>query len=260
MDEEAYTGLRALLQLSLDFANQVLEERINASATNFSQQVGAMLFLTQADHAEAVFRLGNHRDAALIARSMFEGQCTCRWLDNMPDEREDRCKAWLANSWVLDWNYFLERKKKDITSVTLDEENEIKAGLDQFGPLVMTKAAQEALKAGKPLPDSPYNLRPVPDIFSICRDHLQAPALYETYARLSEWAHFRLSGLALTWITTPGKRSYQPVDYGWSCWCLTICICGLLDATTFLDDAFGARRTAQISALYDQLLAIRRND
>lgn len=194
------------------------------SATPESRGSGPFAFLVafflwkQLDHADAILRLGVHRDADLIARSMIEGLCQLKWAAQDPDERGDR---WRRFTWVHDWR-LLQKKVRAGVPVSARLRRRIEEGVAKHAADFLKKRK----KTGSGRPPGPNASTTDPyvthwsrtSVNALC-SAVQARPLYEwAYAQFSDWHHWspggfvratRRSGNRIT-FTEPNEEDALP--------------------------------------------------
>src|SRR5205807_1568750 len=150
----------------------------------------------EAEHLRSILalvRAGQYRDAVLIARSMIEGVALLTWAAREPSTRP---ALWRKFAWIEHWRLMQEQVRSGELLDPLErntvEEQVLKVG-DQF----LSRAAQDALRAGAALPADPYwpywhEGKSVAKIFQ----ELQGVPLYQyVYSASSRCIHWSPRGL-----------------------------------------------------------------
>jgi|Deesub1362A_J573_1020465.scaffolds.fasta_scaffold04188_2 hypothetical protein len=163
----------------------------------------------QLEHLRAVCTLVDaryHKDAALIARTMFEGLCGLLWAAQKP---EDRPLLWRRFSIIDDFRIV----DPAVWKANPQAAQELKGKLKKYGPLFYTKEAKQAEKQGKPLPRDPYwrrwsENRPVKDL---C-EKVKAGILYDhIYKDVSCWIHWSPRGIG-RWLEVEDLQVKYKID------------------------------------------------
>lgn len=136
------------------------------------------------DHADAMLRLGVHRDVELSARSMIEGLCQLKWAGQDPEARADR---WLRFVWVQDWR-LLQKKLRDGLEVSDEERRRIEAGVQKY----CTDFKKNKVRPGA---DPFIRHWSGKSVAELCAD-VDGTPLYEwPYAGFSDWHHWSPGGV-----------------------------------------------------------------
>lgn len=265
---EAYPIMRTILTNALIIKDEILNVGLNTRADDFRAQVAAMFFLTQAQHAHSILAMEFHRDAALIARSMYEGDLKLRWLLSNPDS-DFKARQWHAQGWRVDYENLHRRREMNRTCQVFSDaeesqfrtdEKEILQGIQHFQDLLLTEDGKAALLAGNRLHSRAF--QPVfPSVEAMCNRLGFDSTYYNHYRSMSEYSHFGSSGLSQIWKIDAklAKRSIIMEEKTWSCWCLSIgsfSFLGSMAATNSL--VYGNRYEERIQELITQLGEIRR--
>lgn len=141
----------------------------------------------QTDHADAILRLGTHRDTELIARSMIEGLCQLKWAAQDPDVRGDR---WRRFAWVHDWR-LLQKRLQASLPVSADERRRIELGVEQYGKDFKTRKARAKVAKGATPPADPYVAHWAgAAVAELCAAVGGTPLYDWPYAHFSDWHHW----------------------------------------------------------------------
>ena len=154
----------------------------------------AFFLWKQLDHADAIVKLGLHRDADLIARSMIEGLCQLKWAAQDPDERGDR---WRRFTWVHDWR-LLQKKLGAGLPVPARLRKRIEEGVGKHAADFLKKKSKKG--SGPHTSPSPSATDPYvthwsgTTVAALCSS-VQARPLYEwAYSQFSDWHHWSPGG------------------------------------------------------------------
>lgn len=150
----------------------------------------------EAEHLRSILalvRAAQYRDAVLIARSMIEGLALLTWAAREPSTRP---ALWRRFAWIEDWRLMREQARSGEPLDPL-ESNTVEEQVLKFGDHFLSRAAQDALRAGASLPADPYwpywhEGKSVAKIFQ----ELQGVPLYQSvYSATSRWIHWSPRGL-----------------------------------------------------------------
>ncbi len=173
--------------------------KISASGTYASMVV--FYAWKQEDHADAVLRLGKHRDVQLVARSMIEGLCQLKWAAGDPEVRAER---WRLFGFVHDWR-LMQRNLGAGKEVPPDTRHRIEQGLAAHGHLFeFTDAARRKQKGKDPYMPHWSGL----SAYRIC-EAVKGQKLYDSgYTAFSDWHHWSPGGLLKAVKAEGQKRSF----------------------------------------------------
>ena len=178
--------------------------KVSAAGT-FAELVIAFCW-KQEDHADAILKLGKHRDVQLVARSMIEGLCQLKWAANDPDARAER---WRLYAWVHDWR-LLRRDDRAGRAVPVLTRQRIEEGIATHGHLFETRKAAERRRQGKPVADPYVRHWSGQTIAEICAE-VKGQRLHEwPYADFSDWHHWSPGGVVRAFKADGRKISFPP--------------------------------------------------
>jgi hypothetical protein len=186
----AIPRLRGRLQELVDLGDQMSVGARFSVADHFAF-MGVFFLAKQREHAVGIWKLEDHPDAALIARSMMEGRWQMRWASEDPNNRGER---WRDFSILYDW-----RVLRDKLGAGVEVEPERIRRVESRLPEVegfLSPRAREARARGGPMPDDPYlrtwTGKSVRDLAEAC-DGLELYA--SLYADFSDRHHWSPGGL-----------------------------------------------------------------
>ena len=245
---EAYIAMRGVLTDALGIQEEVLNAGLNTSPTDFRAQAAAMFFMTQADHARSILAMELRRDAALIARSMYEGDLKLRWLLSNPDFPEDsdfKAKQWHAQGWRVDYESLYRRRDRltQYRALTDEEESkfqtekrELLHGIEHFQDFLLTEVGKQWLLAGARLSSQAFQ-KVFPAVETMCQRLGFDATYYDHYRSMSEYSHFGLAGISQIWKfdTESARRSIVVEEPIWSCWCLSMAGFSFLGSMAAID-------------------------
>lgn len=224
----------------------------------------ALTFVTkQREHLRSVQTLlatRAHRDALLIARTMFEGMAILLWAFRGKPERTD---LWFWYGAILDWR---QLRKKEEAGIPVDPQDwaALKPHLDKHGPNYYQEKVRDRIREAErngttyELPDDPWrNKWNTADLASMLTEIDGRDAYDLIYRQVSEWIHWGARGIL---------RAMQPTDWGtagfaeedWRAAVLALqtgCQ-SLLQSLEVLDDHFSLRMAQDLVTLEETRLAI----
>lgn len=194
-------------QLTL-IVNEMLQQAIPYKETDHLAFMSLCFVSKQIEHLKSICLLidaGQHKDAALIARSMIEGMYLLLWA---AQESTTRPLLWRSYAYVEDFR-LMNKKEQMGEEIVSAEKTALLGQLKKYGPRFYTKEAQKAHSDNLPLPDDPYRKtwsgKTVADISKDVKGQL----LYrEIYKEISAWIHWSPRG-----IGTSIRRGNQEVLY-----------------------------------------------
>jgi len=161
----------------------------------------------EAEHLRSILalvRAAQYRDALLIARSMIEGVALLTWAAREPSTRP---ALWRTFVWIEDWRCMQQQARSGDLLDPL-ERNIVEEQVLRCGEPFLSRAAQDALRAGASLPADPYwphwhEGKSVARIFQELRD---VPLYLYVYSATSRWIHWSPRGLG----ASPGGDGDHP--------------------------------------------------
>jgi hypothetical protein len=137
--QRAVPMLRRHVEVIVDFAGSTIAHLRYSHDDHFAFM--SLCFLSrQIEHAGTILRLIPHRDSALVARSMIEGQIQLFWAAKEPQARG---LQWRSFAWVHDW------RRSRIAAArgqppSPEQQQEIQKGLALYGEQFLTRKARHA--------------------------------------------------------------------------------------------------------------------
>jgi len=141
----------------------------------------------------ALVRAGQDRDAVLIARSMIEGVALLAWAARAPSTRP---ALWRGFAEIEDWRRMQQQARSGEPLDPL-ERHAIEGRVLKVGGDFLSKAAQDALRAGAALPADPYwpYWHEGKSIASIVQELQSVPLYQYVYSVTSRWIHWSPRGI-----------------------------------------------------------------
>lgn len=149
-------------------------------------------------HASSVLtllRAGQHRDAAVIARAMLEAEAIQVWVARDP---EARSVLWRLYALVMDYNLLIQKEAAG-EEVEASVAAKIRERALHEAGVFLKKAAKDAIKAGRKLPENPFlpkwHLSGGVDATREMFYEAGMAAQYATYSNISDWFHSNPRGI-----------------------------------------------------------------
>ncbi len=207
-------ALPRLSELASDLdtlVTEVFRPRIPYEHLNGADMMALTFVTKQREHLRSVQTLlatGAHRDALLIARTMFEGMVILLWAFRGKPERTD---LWFWYGVILDWR---QLRKKEEAGIPVDAQDwaKLKPYLDKHGPNYYRDKVRDRIREAErngttyELPADPWrNKWNTADVASMLTEVGSRDVYDPMYGHPSEWIHWGSRGI---------MRAMQPTDWG----------------------------------------------
>jgi hypothetical protein len=259
-DEQRTENAVPMLLRHVSAITDIAESKVKHVSYSPDDHFGFMCLCFVSRHVEHIHTLDvliPHRDAGLVARSMFEGLVQLTWASA---DKSTRAHQWRSFGYIHDWRLLRSRIRPD--SIPLSgKENAIIEGVALYGErFLMTKyqnrtAAAWASEYRSPTDPFYPNWKCGMRLIDMARE-VEALDLYnELYGHLSDWAHWGTAGFGLSLNSREDGILYTSTSFPTAAQSLALAFQSLYQSLWIFDEHFGLGIKDEIERLRDEYIA-----